>query len=180
MRFIISYLTILCLLSYCSSIKTITTYPEAKSRLWRANRLYQQKQFSLATQENKYIIEIFPKSPLAEKALYNLGIIYISPENPAKNYSKALEYFTMLYNNYPNGSLANEAKNLIDILGILQSQEKELDRLRNTVYNNKSQILRLKKIVQEKDELIDKIEKKLEQYKEIDIELEEKKEIWGK
>ncbi|OGW18809.1 MAG: hypothetical protein A3G93_13505 [Nitrospinae bacterium RIFCSPLOWO2_12_FULL_45_22] len=180
MRLIIFYLTILALLASCSGIRTMTISMEAKRQLLYANQLYQQKQFSLAVQENLNIIERFPQSPEAEKALYNLGLIYTNPENPAKNYTKALEYFGMIYNNNSKSPLAQESKNWLAILVILQAQEIELDRLRKTIYNFESQVYRLKKIIQERDRLINRIEKKIEQYKQIDIELEEKERVWKK
>jgi TPR repeat protein len=152
--------------------------PEAEARLLEAERLHKQKQFHLAAKANKAIIESFPQTPWAEKALYNLGLIYIDSANPDKNYPQALKYFKEAYSSYPNGPLAQYSKSWIDILIIVIAQEIELDRLGRYIYNKERETARLNYLIRERDKEINLIKKKLEKYKQIDIELEEKEKIW--
>jgi tetratricopeptide (TPR) repeat protein len=161
-------------------MRPIATSIKAERQLLNAHQLYKHKEFELATQQNLDLLEMFPQSTWADKALYNLGLIYSTPENPAKNYTTALEYFAMVYNNNPEGSLGIESRSWISVLVILQAQEIELDRLRETNYNYDQQVSQLKKVVRERENLINAITKKIEQYKQIDIELEEKGRVWKK
>ncbi|CDF82283.1 hypothetical protein PKB_0917 [Pseudomonas knackmussii B13] len=51
---------------------------------------------------------------LKQKALYQLGLMYMAPDNPHPNRDKAIGYLRRLLVDYPSGDLANKAARHLD------------------------------------------------------------------
>ncbi|MDI2522863.1 hypothetical protein OLN12_17455, partial [Pseudomonas aeruginosa] len=54
------------------------------------------------------------KSVYPEKALYQLGLMYLAPDNPHPNRDKAIEYLRRQLLDYPEGELSNKAGRHLD------------------------------------------------------------------
>ncbi|MEW5070865.1 outer membrane assembly lipoprotein YfiO, partial [Pseudomonas aeruginosa] len=51
---------------------------------------------------------------IKEKALYQLGLMYLAPDNPHPNRDKAIEYLRRQLLDYPEGELSNKAGRHLD------------------------------------------------------------------
>ena len=51
---------------------------------------------------------------IKEKALYQLGLMYLAPDNPHPNRDKAIEYLRRQLLDYPEGELSNKASRHLD------------------------------------------------------------------
>ncbi|MGH8354482.1 MAG: tetratricopeptide repeat protein [Pseudomonas sp.] len=51
---------------------------------------------------------------IQEKALYQLGLMYLAPDNPRANRDKAIDYLRRLLLQYPDGDLAGKAARHLD------------------------------------------------------------------
>jgi len=73
--------------------------------------------------EKKYlrIVEEAGRKKPADKALYNLGLIYAHTDNPAKDYQKSQLYFHQLTEQFPGSEYAEEAHIW---LGVFETIEK--------------------------------------------------------
>jgi outer membrane protein assembly factor BamD (BamD/ComL family) len=80
----------------------------------------ENRNFEAAVQKNEQIVREAGKSPPADEALYNLGLIYAHIDNPAKDYSKAQEYFSKLTREFPGSPLVEEARIWLGLFGVFE------------------------------------------------------------
>jgi outer membrane protein assembly factor BamD (BamD/ComL family) len=91
-------------------------YGEGKENLIRSQKLLAQGNYEGAVVANQKVLSLpNPRSP-KDEALFNLGLIYAHSKNPQKDNEKSLHYFKRLINQYPNSSLAEQAKTWVGIL----------------------------------------------------------------
>jgi len=95
-----------------------------------------------------------------------LGLIYVHPDNPNKNFDKALEIMKRLIKEYPSDVFVLQAKIWIAVLMMNEKAVKDNERL--TKENEK--------LIREHE----KMSKMLEEYKQVDIEIEGKKKEKGR
>lgn len=112
---IVSILTGLLIIS-CSSLKSRQYILKSESLLLRG-------EFEAALEENQKILSIYSDKPPADKALYNMGLIYAHYANPQKDYKKASEFFWELIKNFPKSSKAEEAKIWIGVLNKIEGDD---------------------------------------------------------
>jgi outer membrane protein assembly factor BamD (BamD/ComL family) len=103
-----------------------------------ARPVVENRNFDEAIHKNEQILKEAGKSPPADEALYNLGLIYAHNDNPAKDYSKAQEYFLRLTREFPDSPLAEEARIWLGLFGVfekmrqidleIEQQKKQLNR----------------------------------------------------
>ena len=96
-----------------------------------------------------------------DQALYNIGIIYIYPENSDKNYDKSLEAFQKLLKGYPISDLRQESVIFVSLLQQIAANEKQIKRLK--IKNELERKIERLKIENEFEEKI-----KLERCKNLD------------
>jgi outer membrane protein assembly factor BamD (BamD/ComL family) len=145
----------------------------ASAHLHKGRRLFVQGDFEGAFSENQMIVTFFPgKSPM-EEALFMLGLIYVHPDNPNKNFGKALDFMKKVVKEHPNSIFVQQAKAWIGLLLMNEKAGKEDEKL--TKENEK--------LIKENEKLIkehEKMSKMLEEYKQVDIEIEGKKREKGR
>jgi hypothetical protein len=145
----------------------------ARAHLLKGQKLFAQGDFEGAISENQIIVTFFQgKSPM-EEALFMLGLIYAHPDNPNKNFSKALDLMKRVVKEYPASVFVQQAKAWIGLLLINEKAVKENDKL--TKENDK--------LLKENEKLtkeLEKMSKMLEEYKQVDIEIEGKKREKGR
>jgi|GEM_PF-501702 len=71
-----------------------------KNQYDKASQLFQQGQFEPARKEFQSFVSKYPKSELADDALFSLGECYLSE----KKYQDAIEGYQQLLDRYPNGN----------------------------------------------------------------------------
>ena len=72
--------------------------------------------FDGAMKECQNILARSPKTPPADAALFNMGLLTAHYANPRRDYGKALGYFMRVESEFPSSSFAEEAKIWVGVL----------------------------------------------------------------
>lgn len=131
-----------------------------------------------------------------DQALFRIGLIYIHPENPDRDYKKSLEAFQRLLKDYPITDLRQESVIFVSILQQIAENEKQIERLKvkyeleqkiksernKRIYKLQDNAASLEnreeelsKQIKQLKEQIDEYKKQIEEFKKVDMEIEKKK-----
>lgn len=101
--------------------------------LERMRRLALDGDFKRAIQESREVLSNNPETPLAEAALFAMGILFTDATNPQQNYVKGLEAFRRLVKDFPQSSLTGEGKTWVRLLeGAMSADRKRNASLART------------------------------------------------
>jgi len=78
---------------------------QEKAQFDKASQAFQQGKFDTARKEYEGFLAKYPKSPLADGALYSIGECYFSE----KRYQDAIEHYQQVIERYPKGSKVPQA-----------------------------------------------------------------------
>jgi tetratricopeptide (TPR) repeat protein len=78
--------------------------------LQKAGRLFRQGQYEAAIAENQKALAWADGNPPADRALFNLGVIYAHGDNPQKDWAKSMAFFRRVSEEFPQSPLAEESK----------------------------------------------------------------------
>ncbi len=98
---------------------------------------------------------------VGDRALFEMGMIYLSARNQQRDYQESLECFLKLVKNYPKSKYRQNSDILVSLLTEITSRDKKL--------------LSQKKHIDELVKQVEAVEKKIEQMKEIDMDLQQRK-----
>ena len=102
--------------------KKIIVEKEKKSQpIIKPRKVIENQNFAKAEKKNLQILEEAGKKKPADKALYDLGLIYAHVDNPGKDYKKSKIYFHVLTTQFPDSEFAEEARIW---LGLFETLEK--------------------------------------------------------
>jgi len=127
---------------------------KADQRILQAQKLAARGRYDAALEENQKVLSLSNNSPPGNEALYNMGLIYADPGNPKRDAAKSIAIFKRLIKEYPQGSLAEQAKVWVQVLQDSENSKRTAASL--TQENEK-----LKHVIEES--------------KKVDMEIEEKK-----
>jgi len=106
--------------------------------------------------------QIIARHPsLGDEVQFEMGLMYASPHNKYKDYSKALECFQQIIQNYPKSIHRRNSATLISLIEEIYKKDKK----------TMTQSRQIDKLEQE----IEAMKKKLERIKKVDMELMQKK-----
>jgi tetratricopeptide (TPR) repeat protein len=94
--------------------------------LLRSQKLFLEGKYQEVLDENSVLLESPGKEPFRDRALFNLGLLYAHHDNPDKDYSKSLSYFTKLINEHPDSPLTVQAAIWQNVLTIIE-KAKQVD-----------------------------------------------------
>ena len=156
---------ILLLFLGCTSLERvkikIVEQEEGDQYLLHSQELLYQGDYEGALRECQKVLSLSsPRSP-KDKALFNIGQIYASPDNPKKDYGKSLDAFSRLMKDYPQSSMVDQAEIWIGVF-----LENEKLNQRNEKLDQRNEKL---------NQTIEKLNQVIERSKQVDIEIEEKK-----
>jgi tetratricopeptide (TPR) repeat protein len=155
-----------------------------------AEKLISKGDYEGALKEDDEVIRLFPEVSPGDSALFHKGLIWAHPDNPQRNYQKALECFQRLVRDFPQNALIEEVSVWIGAINELIWCEDKIKDLEETVNVSKKQlnakdkelektVSALKKELNAKtkdlEETIATLKEQLNALKEIDIGIEEKK-----
>jgi DNA repair exonuclease SbcCD ATPase subunit len=168
---------------------------EGEQDLARARSLMSQGAFEASFLESQEVLRRYPQSQ-GDHALFQMGLIYLHPQNPNSDYQKSLGYFERLKREFPDSHLRSEAQIWIYVLQRLSEKEKdiealkevwmlkekeltvreeEIDQLRDQVRKLRNQSKSLQSQSEKLDQQIKDLKKQIKQLKEIDLGIEEKR-----
>lgn len=98
-----------------------TKSDEAVKHLALGKKYLAQGNYSAALKEHEKVISLAGKNSPTDESLFYIGIIYAHPANPSRDSGKSVLYCRRLIKEFPESSLAEQAKSII---GIIQENEK--------------------------------------------------------
>lgn len=168
---------------------------EGDRRLTAAKSLMGEGEYEASLRENREILRQYAQTH-GDRALFQLGLIYLHPQNPNVDYQEALTYFQGLIEEFPGSDLRSEAEIWISVLQKFSDnekvihalikekdfKEKELTQRENKINKLRGELDRLQgqknEVQRERERMahrIEDLEKQIKRLKEIDLRIEEKK-----
>jgi L,D-peptidoglycan transpeptidase YkuD (ErfK/YbiS/YcfS/YnhG family) len=130
---------------------------QASSIFREANDLFNQEKYEASLRKYEQIIEKHPA--VADRVLFEMGIIYAYPGNEQKDYQKSLECFHKLVRDYPDSEYRRDSQmmilqfhNVIIKDKIIAIQQTQIETSRQEAKGKENEILTL----QEKIETLEK------------------------
>ena len=139
-------LVIMLLNGGCASTLNLQNRGEGRKHLDLAAKLISKGDYAGALKENEKIVRLFPSESPGDSALFYMGLIWAHPNNPQKNYAKALESFQLIDRDYPQSELKEEVSVWSDVIKKLIAYEGDIDDLEKTVTELKNRLNTLKEI----------------------------------
>ena len=136
------------LISGCSSFNDQT-----KSVFEQANNLFGQGSYTASLDKYEQIIGKYPTT--ADRALFEMGIIYSYPKNEQKDYQKSLACFQKLINAYPGSEYRQNSEMMIFSINNVAIKDK-------TISTQQTQIQTLKQEVKSRENEIIALQEKIE------------------
>jgi lipoprotein-anchoring transpeptidase ErfK/SrfK len=142
-------MTTLILISGCSSIGEGL---QVRSISQEANELFNQGKYEASLSKYEQIIKKHPT--VADRFLFEMGIIYAYPRNEKKDYQKSLECFQKLVRDYPGSEYRQDSQMMIlQIQNVIIKDKK--------IATQKTQIETIQKEIKGKEYQIIKLQEKI-------------------
>jgi tetratricopeptide (TPR) repeat protein len=129
---------------------------QAKTTFAEANDLFHQGSYTASLEKYSGIIDKYPAT--ADRALFEMGIIYAHPKNEQKDYRKSLECFQKLIKDHPESVYRQNSEMLMfNIRNVaikdqtIAAQQMQIETLRHEVQGKENEIVRLQYEVQGKE-----------------------------
>ena len=165
-KFCICLLMASMLLSGCSHFNDGR---QAKTTFAEANDLFHQGSYTASLNKYSEITEKYPEK--ADRALFEMGIIYAHPKNDQKDYQKSLECFQKLIKEYPESEYRQNSEMVIfNIRNVvlkdetIAAQQMQIETLQHKVQGKENEIVTLQKNIEAFEKKIEALEKKFFDY----------------
>ena len=131
---------------------------QARSISQEANDFFNQGKYEASLSKYEQIIEIHPA--VADRVLFEMGIIYAHPRNEQKDYQKSLECFQKLVRDYPDSEYRRDSQmmifqihNVIIKDKIIATQQTQIETSRQEVKSKENEIITLKRLKRSRNRL---------------------------
>jgi tetratricopeptide (TPR) repeat protein len=132
-----------------------------------ANELFYQGSYTATLDKYSEIMEKYPAK--ADRALFEMGIVYAHPKNEQKDYQKSLECFQKLIREYPeSGYRQNSEMMMFNIRNVvfkdqtIAAQQMQIETLGHEVQGKEDEILALQKKTEAFEKQIEAFEKQIQ------------------
>jgi murein L,D-transpeptidase YafK len=140
---------------------------QAKTTFAEANDLFYQGSYTASLDKYSEIIEKYPAK--ADRALFEMGIIYAHPKNEKKDYQKSLECFQKLLKEYPESEYRQNSEMVIfNIRNVvlkdttIAAQQVQIETLQHKVQGKENEIVTLQETIEAFEKKIEAFEKTIE------------------
>jgi outer membrane protein assembly factor BamD (BamD/ComL family) len=165
-KFCICLLMVPMLISGCSHFNDGR---QVKTTFAEANDLFFQGSYTASLDKYSEIIEKHPAK--ADRALFEMGIIYAHPKNGQRDYRKSLECFQKLIKDFPGSEYRQNSEMMIfNIQNValkdqtITAQQLQIETHRHEVQGKENEIVTLKKKNEAFEKKIEALEKKFFDY----------------
>lgn len=148
---------------------------EGREYLYNAKVYAEKKDFKTAFEENENAYEFFPPG-MKQEAIFQKGLLYAHPENPGKNYEKAIACFELIGENAGNTVLEINSAFILSIVKNYSSLSKKdvskthnLRANKNKLEQYEQEIDRLAHELKQQENYSARLEKQIKQLKEVDL-----------
>jgi len=142
---------------------------QVKTTFAEANDLFFQGSYTASLNKYSEIIDKYPAT--ADRALFEMGIIYAHPKNEQKDYQKSLECFQKLIKDYPESEYRQNSEMVIfNIWNVvlkdktIAAQQMQIETLQHEVQGKENEIVTLQKKIEAFEKKIEALEKKFFAY----------------
>jgi tetratricopeptide (TPR) repeat protein len=118
---------------------------QAKPTFEEANNFFSQGNYKASLNKYEQIIEKYPTT--ADRALFEMGIIYAHPKNEHKDYQKSLECFQKLIKDYPGSGYRQDSQMMIFNINnvtikdkTIATQQTQIETLRQEVKSKEHEV----------------------------------------
>jgi L,D-peptidoglycan transpeptidase YkuD (ErfK/YbiS/YcfS/YnhG family) len=126
---------------------------QARSIFQEANDFFNQGKYEASLRKYEQIIEKHPA--VADRVLFEMGIIYAYPRNEQKDYQKSLECFQKLVRDYPDSEYRRDSQmmilqihNVIIKDKIIATQQTQIETSRQEVKGKENEIITLQEKIE--------------------------------
>ena len=138
---------------------------QAKTTFSEANDLFYQGSYTASLVKYSEIIEKYPAK--ADRALFEMGIVYAHPKNEQKDHQKSLECFQKLIKDYPESEYRQNSEMMIfNIRNVafkdttIAAQQVQIETLQHKVQGKENEIATLQSKVEAFEKKVEAFEKK--------------------
>jgi tetratricopeptide (TPR) repeat protein len=149
---------------------------QAKTTFAEANALFYQGSYSASLEKYSEITEKYPAK--ADRALFEMGIIYAHPKNEQKDYQKSLECFQRLIKEYPDSEYRQNSEMMIfNIRNVIlkdqtiaakdqtiAAQQLQIETFRHEVQGKEDEIVTLQRKIEASEKNAEALEQKFRDY----------------
>ena len=126
---------------------------QARSISQEANDFFNQGKYEASLSKYEQIIEKYPA--VADRVLFEMGIIYAYPRNEHKDYQKSLECFQKLVRDYPDSEYRRDSQmmifqiqNVIIKDKIIAAQQTQIETSRQEIKSRENEIIALQEKIE--------------------------------
>jgi len=126
---------------------------QARSLSKEANDFFNQGKYEASLSKYKQIIEKHPA--VADRVLFEMGIIYAHPRNEKKDYQKSLKCFQKIVKDYPDSEFRRDSQmmifqihNVINKDKIIAAQQTQVDTSRQEIKSKENEIISLQENIE--------------------------------
>ncbi len=138
----------------------------ARSISQEANDFFNQGDYEASLSKYEQIIEKHPA--VADRVLFEMGIIYFHPRNEHKDYQKSLECFQKLVRDYPDSEYRRDSQMMIFQIHnvilkdkIIATQQTQIETSRQEAKSKKNEIISLQEKFETLEQKIETLEQKI-------------------
>jgi murein L,D-transpeptidase YafK len=139
---------------------------QAKKTFAEANDLFHQGSYTASLDKYSEITEKYPAK--ADRALFEMGIIFAHPKNEQKDYRKSLECFQKLIRDYPESVYRQNSEMMMFNIRIaalkdqtIAAQQMQIETLQQQVQGKEGEIVKLQKEIEASGKKIEALEQKV-------------------
>jgi L,D-peptidoglycan transpeptidase YkuD (ErfK/YbiS/YcfS/YnhG family) len=139
---------------------------QARSLSKEANDFYNQGEYEASLSKYEQIIEKNPS--VADRVLFEMGVIYAHPRNEQKDYQKSLECFQKIVRDYPDSKYRRDSQmmifqihNVINKDKIIAAQQTQIETSRQQVKSKQIEIITFQEKIEALEQDIETLEQKI-------------------
>ena len=168
--------------SGCGLVEDLNRQRQLRDTLASGHELRLRGDFPASLKAFESVSDLAKDQPPADEAEYNIGLVYVHPQNSQKDRGKAILSFNRILAGFPASPWAEEARIWLGVLNEAEASRQDLERSKQIVEKSEQEVetsrQALEKSRQELEKSrqeIDKAKQIIEKSKQIDIEIEQKR-----
>jgi L,D-peptidoglycan transpeptidase YkuD (ErfK/YbiS/YcfS/YnhG family) len=136
---------------------------QARTLSREANDFFNQEKYEASLDKYEQILEKYPA--VADRVLFEMGVIYAHPRNEQKDYQKSLNCFQKIVEDYPDSKYRRDSQmmifqihNVINKDKIVAAQQTQIETSRQQVKTKEKEIITLQENVETLEQKIETLE----------------------
>jgi tetratricopeptide (TPR) repeat protein len=185
------HLAVLMLVAGCAGLNG---WIETRNSMRQGQLLLAQGDYDGSVEEYQRALHFADRRSPADVALFNLGLIYIDPQNPKKDDQKAVASFAELVAAHPQSPWAPQAKIWLAVLDEKEKSKAEIQKSRQAIDEARQEIEQFRQLleisrqeieksrqeVEKSKQVVERSKQAMEKSNQVDIEIEQKKRERGR